>query len=146
MDLVFVAMALLVGALMPTQAGINALLTKHWAGAAALAALVSFAVGTAALAAYCLAARAYPPGALAATRWWFWTGGFLGAVIVGFSVFLAPRLGAATLMALTVAGMMGASMVLDHFGWLGFTVRQAGLPRLAGAALIVAGVYLVRRF
>jgi transporter family-2 protein len=57
----------------------------------------------------------------------------------------APRLGAATLVAALVAGQMVASLALDHFGWVGFTVHPIDPWRLLGAALIVGGVVLVQR-
>ena len=40
----------------------------------------------------------------------------LGAFLVASTVVLAPRLGAASMIALIVAGQMAASLVLDHFG------------------------------
>jgi transporter family-2 protein len=40
--------------------------------------------------------------------------------------------------------MLG-SLVLDHFGWVGFAQHPVSLPRLAGALLVVAGVALIRR-
>ena len=58
---------------------------------------------------------------------------------------LAPRLGAAALIAALVAGQMMASLIVDHFGWVGFAQHAVTPLRPAGAALIVVGVILVRR-
>jgi bacterial/archaeal transporter family-2 protein len=44
-----------------------------------------------------------------------------------------------------VAGQLGASLVIDHFGLVGYAVRPIGISRLAGALLVAAGVYLVQR-
>jgi len=139
-------LALLAGATAPVQAGINHQL-RGWARDPALAALVSFAVGMLALVVYCLALRVpWPEGALSRTAWWHWTGGVLGAFFVTMMVVLAPRVGAATTMALALAGQAAASIVLDHYGWLGYAVRPLNGPKLLGMALLVAGVVLIRRY
>jgi transporter family-2 protein len=76
---------------------------------------------------------------------WYWVGGLLGALYIAAAVVLAPRLGATTMIASVVAGQMLASLVLDHFGWVGFAEHHATPSRLAGVILVVAGVLLVRR-
>jgi bacterial/archaeal transporter family-2 protein len=40
---------------------------------------------------------------------------------------------------------MAASLVVDHYGWVGFAEHAITPLRLAGAVLIVIGVLLVRR-
>lgn len=145
----FILLALFAGSLMPVQAGINLQLRDTaMGGDSSLAALVSFAVGTLGLAAWCLVMRIPLPAwaDLAQTRAWHWSGGLLGAFFVTATILLAPRLGAATMLALLAAGQMLASMLLDHYGLLGYPVHEASPMRLLGAALIVAGVALVRVF
>lgn len=78
--------------------------------------------------------------------WWAWIGGLAGAVYGLTAILLAYRLGAATLMASVVTGQVVASVLLDHFGWLGFEVHSATVWRLLGAALMVVGVVLIARF
>ena len=141
-----VLLALGLGVLLPLQAGINAQL-RTVLGAPLAAALVSFVVGTAALAIGVVLARAPLPVAAAWARapWWYWIGGVIGAAYVAGVIVLAPRLGAATLIAAVVAGQMLASLVLDHFGWVGFPVQAVTPARLLGAALVIGGVLLVQR-
>jgi bacterial/archaeal transporter family-2 protein len=57
---------------------------------------------------------------------------------------LLPSLGAATLIALVVAGQMLTTITFDHFGLFGLTPHPVSLSRLAGAALLIAGVILIR--
>jgi bacterial/archaeal transporter family-2 protein len=137
---------LIAGGLLPTQAGVNARLGRGL-GHPVQGALASFLIGTAALLAASLALRLPWPtiAGLKAVPWWAWLGGLLGTVYVVATIVLAPRLGAATLVGVLVAGQMLASLALDHFGWVGFPQRPVDLPRLAGAALLVAGVYLIQR-
>lgn len=142
-----VLLALAAGCCIPVQAGINAQLNL-WTRSPVLAAAISFAVGTLALFGYALAARIpFPaPSHFAAAPWWVWVGGFLGAYFVFSTVVLAPKIGATSMLALILAGQMLASLVLDHFGWLGYPTQPISLLRILGALLIGAGVYLVRFF
>jgi transporter family-2 protein len=82
---------------------------------------------------------------VAAVPLWAWFGGVLGAFYVASSIVVGPRLGAAALLALIVLGQLLASLVLDHFGWLGFPQHPLTLVRLAGAALLFGGVVLIVR-
>jgi transporter family-2 protein len=146
LELALILLALVVGALLPVQAGVNAAMARH-AGRPEWAAFLSFAVGLAGLAAYLLAARLRPPSlaALAAAPAWSWVGGLLGAVYVTAIVMLTPRIGFALTLALTLAGQMVAALALDHAGALGLATRPITVPRLAGAVLLFAGVLLMRR-
>jgi len=75
--------------------------------------------------------------------WWGWLGGVLGAFYVLSMILIAGRVGAAAFMGLTVTAAIVTSLLLDHFGWLGFDVREAGLWRLFGGGLMIAGLVLV---
>src|SRR5215469_2730639 len=76
---------------------------------------------------------------------WTWLGGLLGAYYVIWTVIAGPRLGAATLLALVVLGQLSCSLLVDHFGWLGFPLHPLSVTRLAGAALLFGGVLLITR-
>jgi transporter family-2 protein len=73
-----------------------------------------------------------------------WTGGIFGAIFIGSSILLVPRLGAATLIALLVAGQLLGALAFDHFGLFGIPVHEIGAMRLIGAGLLIAGVVLIR--
>jgi bacterial/archaeal transporter family-2 protein len=139
----YLGFALLAGAMLPIQFGINAQLAQ-WVGGSLRAALVSFVVGAAGLLIVVLvAARGWPDRAGDAP-WWVWTGGLLGAFYVVGSIVTAPKLGAATLVALILAGQAIASLLVDHFGWVGFEENPITPLRVAGVLLLAAGVALVR--
>lgn len=114
-------------------------------GSTVLAALVSFSVGCLALVGVGMltgqkwASLAQLPRA----EWWMFAGGFLGALFVFGSTFLAPRLGVAVMLSLIIAGQILSSLLFDRYGWFGVPVRDIGLWRLLGALLVVAGVVLV---
>ena len=133
------------GAMLPIQFGINAQLAS-WLDSPLRATLVSFAVGTLALFLVMLAAdRDWPSvDRIGGAPWWVWAGGLLGAFYVLGSVVSAPKLGAAPLVAVILAGQAAASLLVDHFGWVGFEENPVTPGRLLGVLLVASGVALVR--
>jgi transporter family-2 protein len=82
--------------------------------------------------------------AIRGTPWWTWIGGPLGAVFVLAGAALAPRLGAAAFISAVVAGQLFCSLALDHFGLMNVPQQPLTAARLLGAALVFAGVLLVK--
>lgn len=138
--------ALVIGAGLSVQVGLNSQV-RHYLGDPALAALGNFLVGTVAIVVYLLLMRASWPstGTLRAVPPVNWLGGLFGAAYVAASALLAPRLGSAPLLALLIGGQLLMSLVLDHFGWIGFAAHGMNLWRVVGAVLLVAGVVLIVR-
>jgi bacterial/archaeal transporter family-2 protein len=144
--IVFLLLTILAGALLPIQTGVN-LQLRGLIGHPLTAALVSFIVGAIGLAVASVVARAPLTlgGAWSRSEWWHWAGGLLGAVYIVGTIVLAPRLGAATFVAALVAGQMFMSLVIDHYGWVGFAEHAVSPLRVLGALLVVGGVLLVQR-
>ena len=74
----------------------------------------------------------------------------LGSGVFGLILYLSlshtiPRVGATAAITLIIVGQLLAGTVIDHFGAFGIPVREVGITRLAGGALILAGAYLVVR-
>lgn len=145
MTLLYSLLALLGGALFPLQTAVNAQLGRS-VGGALVATIISFCVGLVALLAILLVTtRQFPDlGMLKSIPAYLYVGGLLGATFLGLSVFLTPRIGSGTMMCLAIAGQILTSMTIDYFGWFGLPVREVSLVRMAGAALVAAGVALVR--
>ena len=141
----YLLFAFAAGAMLPVQFGINAQLA-HWLGSPLRATLVSFAVGTVVLlgAVAALQREASGPERLGGAPWWVWLGGVLGAFYVLGTVVTAPKLGAVMVVAAVLAGQAVASVLVDHFGWVGFAEHPLTPGRLAGLLLLAAGVALVR--
>ena len=139
--------ALAAGMLLPIQTGINAEL-RSLVGQPILAAAIQFMVGAGALVLIFIVMRAPFPemGKLWSAPWWIWLGGLCGANYIVIAIVLAPRLGAATLIAVTVAGQMLVSIVLDHFGSLGYPVHPMNVWRFVGAGLVLVGVGLIQKY
>ena len=137
----FLALAFLSGTFLPIQVGANATL-RNYLGHAMQAALVSFAVGASAILLYCAIARIPLPKLtqLGEAPWWTWVGGLCGAFYIWMAIIVGPKVGAAALLALVVAGQMVASLVLDHYALLGMPQNPATPLRLLGVGLVVVGV------
>lgn len=143
----YVLIALLAGAMMPTQAATNNKMAVV-VESPILATLLSFAVGTLALAAYAFvsgesfvalaSAKGAPPVA--------WIGGLLGAFFVAAAVALVPKFGIAMTFSLIITGQMFVTLIIDHFGLLGVPVKEVSFTRIGGIILITAGVILIRKF
>ncbi len=139
------AMALVSGALMPMQAGINGLLAKEVCSALN-AATISFSVGTLALLILALIQRdSVSFDTLKGLHWWHWAGGLMGAFFVFTAAFVAPRIGALLFMALVLLGQLGSAVFLDHQGWIGYKEIPINLGKIAGLMLILGGVWVIRR-
>ena len=140
-------LVLAAGMALALQPVINATIAAR-VGHPLTAALVSVSVTFVALLAATLALRAPFPGprALGAFEPWLLTGGLIGALFLVVSLYAAPKLGVATTVAVLIAGQVAAARAVEHVALLGVP-QQPGSPlRLLGAALLVTGVVLIRRF
>lgn len=139
-----ILIALLAGAGMALQVGFNSTL-KERVGHPFHAALISFASGTVLLGVLSWSARGHwaPVSRAAAGPWWMWLGGCTGVVYVASSAALANRVGGAAWLGMIIAGQLIASLVLDHYGLLGFSAHPINPLRIAGAGLLLLGAYLL---
>ena len=137
---------ILAGGATALQAPTNARLMTA-VGSPVNAAFVSFAVGTVALGLMAVLFQTRPDMVAARSLpWYAWIGGLYGAVFVIAATWGVPRLGVALTITLMVAGQLLISLILDHFGAFGAPQQPINLGRLAGVALVIGGVLMVRRF
>ncbi|HEY4203921.1 MAG TPA: DMT family transporter [Xanthobacteraceae bacterium] len=144
--LISALLSLAAGASIVMQQALNANL-RTALNSAAWSGFVSYFVGLVCMIVLIVAFRDPVPTAAIAARipLWAWSGGLFGAIFIALGILLLPKIGAATFIALLVAGQMLASVAFDHFGLLGLTQRSVDLPRLIGVALLIGGVLLIRR-
>ncbi len=146
MKLGLLAIAVFAGVLNPFLGGMNATLSRTvgqpvWAVAATFAVALSTALVAA------LATGQPFPGAagLAQAPWWSWLGGLFAAGYVLSLTLVADRLGASVFTGVTVTVAMIVSIVLDHFGVVGFAVHRLSLLRIVGAIVMTGGLGLILR-
>ena len=140
-------LAVSVGFLLPLQAGVNASL-RIALNSPVLAAMGNFTVGGLLVLAYAVFSRTAAPTAseLARVPLWCWLGGVCGACLVFSGVLLSHRLGAATFTACILLGQLSASVVVDHFGLVGFAQHSINGPRLLGVGMMLGGALLILQF
>jgi transporter family-2 protein len=132
------------GGLIALQAPINAGLGK--ATGKLPAALVSFGIGTLALA--LLVVIIGEADGLRSTfdvRWYYLIGGLLGAVYVANALVAVTSIGAGGVAAATITGQLTASVVLDRIGAFGLDEVALSPERIFGVVLLLAGTVLVVR-
>ena len=128
------------------QVGMNSRL-RTLLQSANTAALISFMVGTLALATLFIVTRVPVPdrSVISSVPWWAWLGGLMGAFYVAVSTIVASQLGTASLLGLGLLGQLTLALAADHYGWMGLPEHPITLTRLAGVALLAAGVWLITR-
>lgn len=132
------------GGLIALQAPINANLGRSTGSLAA--ALVSFGIGTIALA--LIAVIAGQSGGVASitdVSPVYLIGGLLGAVYVTCALIAVKSVGAGGVAAGTITGQLMASVVVDRIGAFGLEQTPLTLGRVAGVVLLLLGTFLIVR-
>jgi transporter family-2 protein len=141
---VAVVLTAVVGGILALQAPVNAELGRATGSLAA--ALVSFSIGTLALAVIVVVAG--DAGGLGSTfdvSWYYLIGGLLGAVYVTTALITVKTIGAGGVAAATITGQLAASVVIDRLGLFGLSETPLTASRIAGIVLLLAGTALIVR-
>ena len=141
-----IALALAAGGAMALQPAVNGRLASQCQHPLQ-ASIISFGTGFVALVLVGALLRiGWPvPQKLLTLPVWAWAGGLLGTYMVTVSLLVAPRLGAVRWIALVLSGQIALSLVLDHFGLIGYPQQPMNVHRILGVVLVVLGVFLVMR-
>jgi transporter family-2 protein len=78
--------------------------------------------------------------------WWAPLGGLVGAFAVVAGLVFVGKVGAGAFAGLTITANILMSLVIDKFGLFGMETHALGVGRMAGAALMVAGIALISLF
>ena len=147
MIVVFVLLAMVIGASVVVQASINGEL-RILVGDPYRTALISTTVSTLFLIVLSavIVGRPVPDAAtFTDAPWWMWVGGVLGAIYVAAAAVLISKLGSAVMFTLIILGQLVTAVVMDHFGMIGLDKHPVTAPRIIGISLVLIGVVLVRR-
>jgi transporter family-2 protein len=139
-----VLLTAIAGGLIALQAPINAGLGKETGSLPA--ALISFFIGTVALAAIVIfSGKAGGLGSVFDVSWYYLFGGLLGAVYVTTALIAVTVIGAGGVAAMTVSAQLIASVLIDRLGLFGLDQVSLGPERAIGVVLLLAGTVLVVR-
>ncbi len=75
--------------------------------------------------------------------WYLYSAGFFGIFLVVTSSFCINHIGVSLTTCLSLAGQIGISAVIDHFGWFGVPRAPFNAKRLPCFALIIAGLMIL---
>ena len=141
--LMLMPLAMGIGIAMTFQTAINSQL-REYLYSPLQAALLSFLIGTIALAAMVFFQPAEKPNldTLRQIPWFLWLGGCLGGYAISVSIYTAPKLGFLTLSGLIIFGQIVTSMIVDQYGLLGTEKTPVNWQRLLGGVVIFTGVLL----
>lgn len=142
-DPLVAAAAVAAGVAASLQAAANASLAARTGLGAAL--VVNGAVVFAATLAFWFGAGSRGPVVAAGAPWTAYLGGLFGFSVVACACFAFPRLGGGAAVALMVLGQGAAALAIDQLGLFGSERHPATAARLAGLALLCAGVFLLRK-
>jgi transporter family-2 protein len=144
MNYFYLVLTIFVGVALPFQVAMNGQV-REALGHPLWGALTNFAVGMVALAVVAALMRVpLPTGAmLAKAPSWAWWGGIIGQMYIMSAILAGPKLGSATFFAIIIAGQLLTSLILDHFGVLGFPHNPMNFWRIAGVIMLIAGAVLV---
>jgi len=76
---------------------------------------------------------------------WLLSGGVLGPVYVGALTVATPHIGVGLTMVGILFGQVGASLAIDHWGWLGSVKRQVDRYRIGALIAILAALWLIQQ-
>lgn len=134
--------AVLGGACVAMQAPLNAALASGLKSTMAAAA-VSFGVGFVVLMVLVwLIGDSAALGRIGSVNPVLLAGGLLGAVYVFSIVWAVPTLGVVTAISALILGQLAVALVLDAVGPFGFQAIAITWQRVAGIALVIAGLVL----
>lgn len=145
-NIIFLALALITGALIPIQASTNAAFSKS-VGDPLITGLMVFVVGFFGMLVLAFILKAPTPSLaqIKSAPLYGYAGGIIVATYVVMITILVPRLGVGAAISLIVTGQIICAVAIDHFGLFGVQPRSFDLTRAAGITLMIAGVYLVMK-
>ena len=161
--MLYVPLALLVGAFIPVQTAANSRLRQSVGNRPIVPALVSFSIALTVtiIATVLIHGNPLPqfdqsainpahidPATTSSTTpypWWIWLGGVFGVLFVIGNILLFPKLGAVQTVVLPILGQVAMGLVIDQFGLFRGKQVDVSLMRIAGALVVLVGIFVVLR-
>ena len=128
----------------PVLAALNAALGRH-IGSPAVAASVLFIVAFVVAAGTALVTNPAAVAKLASAPRHLFLGGVLVAFYVLSITWIAPTMGVGNAVFLVLLGQLVSAAAIDHFGLFTAQASPLTLTRMAGIALMAAGVFVTQK-
>ena len=141
-----ILLALAAGTSNPFQSGLNAELNKRLS-APVWTTLFVYASGLAAILLFqAIVRHPTPTSRIGQVPWWAWLGGIVSILSTVIGLTIAQKLGSGIFTGASLTASLITSVLLDNYGLIGFKPHPASPMRIAGCALMVAGLWLIARF
>ncbi len=140
----YAAIMFLAGIGIPLLAALNASLGAR-IGSPAVAALVLFCVALCIAAVAVLVTGPGPARLLSAQPKHLFLGGCFVAFYVLSVTYIAPHFGIGNAIFFVLLGQIVCAATIDHFGLFNARISPLTLPRAAGIALMVTGIWLTQK-
>lgn len=138
--------ALLAGAAIALQAGMNArlgVLLNSSIAASASAFFLSCLIMTAL---YLLMTKdATSIINIKTVPWYLWLGGFLSAFGVGMFYFLIPKMGVGPMMSYALTGQLIIAVISSHYGLFNLPIQHISLVKVIGILCLTLGIVLINK-
>ena len=146
MKQILIPIAIGVGCLLPIQGAFLAKMGPQL-NHPIQATLASYIAGLITCAVFLGVSRVPVPGVqqLLAIDWYLYFAGALGMVFVSGMLYLMPHIGVANMLVAAIIGQLLASLIIDHFGFLGGLKIAISPARLLGIILLLAGLFFVQK-
>jgi len=111
------------------------------------AALISFLIGTILLIAINVILKQMTSVKMAFQKkapWWFYMGGFLGALYVFFALVITPEIGTGAFVIFVLIGQMIVSLLIDNYGLLRSRIRKVSYIQIIGLVVMLLGAGIVK--
>lgn len=134
--------AIFFGFLLPLVVKMNEVLGRHIGGLQASASVHASGGLFLCLCVLPFLGRSWMTG-IAGAPWWSWLGGLIGSMLVVLANRAIGAVGVATFTAVSVAGQLVVSSLMDHFALMGSDLHPFTPGRAVGIILLVIGAILV---
>lgn len=145
--LIATLLAILAGAIVPVQVGVNAVLDQQLKSPFFTSFIVFLVGAIGILISFFFTEETFPTVVtIKASSWWSWLGGLLGALYILSLIILSQYINIGLLTILALAGQLVMAIIVDHFGWFGAKVNPITYMKVLGLILIGFGIYLIKKY
>ncbi|QQL51264.1 DMT family transporter [Mucilaginibacter ginkgonis] len=78
--------------------------------------------------------------------WWAYLGGIACCIAIVLTFVYVDKVGVGTFAGLIITSNLIMSVVIDKYGWFGTEIHPLSIPRLIGACLMIAGIFLISKY
>lgn len=145
MNLIFLLLAIIAGAMFPVQGAVNGVL-RNEVGNPFLSGTISNFVGLSIMFLLAIITKNKMPLTLPHTtnqNWFMWIGGIISALIVSANIVIPPYIGFSTFLSIYMVSQLVISIFIDYFGLFGANQQAVSFNTVIGMLFLAIGIYFI---